>query len=281
MRLCGTGNAVLEEINMEEKLIARRLAIVPTTNCSLNCRLCANFLNGPVKRRNIPFADVCGDIDACFRLFDRVEWLQFVGGEVFVYPDFAKLLHYARKYRGRFDRLVIETNGTVFPGEDAQAEILSYGEDITIMVSDYGPLSRAREQFMDFAEKNRIDLRMKKYYGDNQYYGGWIDNNNPHDLKEPGDVLEVNAKNCPQYICRNMHCYDGKLHRCASSCFMLEMGLFPPKDGDFVDLRDDTKSPEARREVIGDFYARARRSCRYCKFKYIGILPRHPAAEQI
>jgi len=266
---------------MEEPLVARRLAIVPTTNCSLNCKLCADFLNGPVKRRDIPFEDVCRDMDDCFSLFDHVEWLQFVGGEVFVYRDIAKLLRYAQKYRDRFDRLIIETNGTVFPKEDGQAELLAYGSDLTIMVSDYGKLSRAREQFIEFSEKHGIDLRLKKYYGEDQYYGGWIDNTDPHDLKEPGDVLEVNAKNCPQFICQNMHCYDGKLHRCASSCFMLEMGLFPPKDRDFVDLRDDSLSRDEKREIIREFYTYARRSCHYCKFKYIHILPRHPAAEQI
>ena len=266
---------------VEEKLVARRLAIVPTTNCSLKCRLCCDFLNGPVQRRDIPLEDVCRDIDACFALFDRVEWLQFVGGEVFVYRDFPRLLDYVRKYRDRFDRLIIETNGTVFPNEDGQAAILAYGGDVTIMLSDYGKLSRARERFIAFSEQNGVDLRLKKYYGEDQYYDGWIDNNNPHDLKEPGDVLEVNAKNCPQALCRNMHCFNGKLHRCSNSCFMLEMGLFPPKDGDFVDLRDESKSREEKREIIRDFYTRARRSCRYCRFKYEPILPRHPAAEQL
>lgn len=265
---------------MPEPLVARRLAIVPTTNCSLNCRLCCDFLNGPVKRRDIPFEDVCRDIDACFGLLDHVEWLQFVGGEVFVYRDFPRLLEYVRKYRDRFDRIIIETNGTVFPKE-AQDAIVSYGKDITIMVSDYGALSRAREQFARFGEEHGIEVRLKKYHGEDQYYDGWIDNNNPHDLKEPGDVLEVNAKNCPQFLCRNMHCYDGKLHRCSNSCFMLEMGLFPPLDGDFVDLRDESKSREEQREIIREFYTHARRSCRYCKFKYIHILPRHPAAEQL
>lgn len=266
---------------MEEKLIARRLAIVPTTNCSLNCRLCCDFLNGPVKRRDIPLEDVCQDIDSCFQLFDHVEWLQFVGGEVFIYRDFPKLLNYAQKYRDRFDRLIIESNGTIFPNEEGQKAILDYQGDITLMISDYGELSRARDRFVEFAEQNQIDYRLKKYYGKDQYFEGWIDNNNPRDLKEPGDVLEVNAKNCPQYICRNMHCFNGKLHRCSNSCFMQEMGLFPPKDNDFVDLRDNSKSIEEKRDIIREFYTHARRSCRYCKFKYIGILPRHPAAEQI
>lgn len=266
---------------MDEKLTARRLAIVPTTKCSLNCELCGDFLYGPVKRREIPFEDVCRDIDACFALFDHVEWLQFVGGEVFVYPDFARLLNYVQKYRARFDRLIIETNATIFANEEEQTAILAYGQDISIYISNYGELSRARDQFVEFTEQHQIDCNLKKYHGQDQYFSGWIDNTDPHDLHEPGDVLEVNAKNCPQARIRNMHCYDGKLHRCSNSCFMLEMGLFPPLDGDFVDLRDDSKSREEKRAILREFYTHARRSCRYCKQKYMAILPRYPAARQM
>lgn len=265
---------------MSELLVARRLAIVPTTNCSLNCELCCDFLNGPVARRDIPFESVCRDIDACFELIDHVEWLQFVGGEVFVYKDFPKLINYVHKYEDRFDRLIIESNGTVFPGDDEQKAILSWGGKVSLFISDYGKLSRSRDRFVEFFENNGIDYRLKIYYGENQYFDGWIDNNNPHDLKEPGDVLEVNAKNCSQSRCKNMHCFDGKLYRCSNSCFMQEMGLFPPKKGDFVDLHDDTGRGE-KREIIEQFYEYARRSCRYCKFKYQAVLPRYAAAKQL
>jgi len=266
----------------ENSLIARRLAIIPTTNCTLNCKLCGDFLfDGGVKRRNIPFEDVCRDIDACFDLFDHVEWLQFVGGEVFIYRDFARLLRYVKKHRDRFDRLVIETNATVAPNDDEKAAMLEYGKDLFVFISNYGDLSYECEKFVAFMEERRIDYSLKKYYGEHQYFHGWIDNTNPHDLMEPGYVLEVNAKNCPQNRIENMHVYDGKLHRCSNSCFMLEMGLFPAKDRDFVDLRDDTLSREEKREIISEFYDYARRSCRYCKQKYMAILPRHPAAEQV
>ena len=266
---------------MGKELIARRLAIVPTTECTLNCRLCGDFLYGPVKRRAIPLADVCRDVDACFGLFDRVEWLQFVGGEVFIYRDFAKLLRYAQKYRGRFDKLVIETNATIAPNAEEQAAMLEYGRDLYVFISNYGELSYKRDELVSFMDDNGIDHSMKKYHGEGQYFNGWIDNTEPRDLKEPGDVLEVNSKNCPQNRIKNMHVYDGKLHRCSNSCFMLEMGLFPPKDRDFVDLRDDSLSRDEKREIIGEFYDHARRSCRYCKQKYMAVLERHPAAQQV
>jgi len=266
---------------MPEQLTARRLAIVPTTKCTLRCKHCGDFLfAGGVKRRDIPFEDVCRDIDACFDLFDRVEWLQFVGGEVYIYRDFAKVLRYTRKYRDRFDKLVIETNATVAPNADQQAAMLEYGKDLFVFISNYGELSYECDKLIAFMDEHGIEHSLKKYHGENQYFNGWIDNTNPHDLKEPGDVLEVNAKNCPQNRIKNMHVYDGKLHRCSNSCFMLELGVFPPKEGDFVDLRDDTLSREEKRVIISEFYERARRSCRYCMQKYMSILPRHPAAQQ-
>jgi len=267
---------------MINKLIARRLAIVPTTNCTLNCKHCGDFLfTGGVIRRDIPFEDVCRDIDASFDLFDHVTWLQFVGGEVFIYSDFARLLGYVKKYRGRFDKLIIETNATVAPNSDEQTAMVEYGSDLFVYISDYGDLSYEREELMAFMTRNGIEHSLKKYHGAEQYFNGWIDNSKPRDLKEPGDVLEVNAKNCPQSRLENMHVYDGKLHRCSNSCFMLEWGLFPPKDGDFVDLRDDSLSRDEKREIISRFYSYARRSCKYCLQKYMDILPRHPAAQQM
>jgi hypothetical protein len=261
---------------------ARRLAIVPTTNCTLNCKHCGDFLyTGGVKRRDIPFEDVCSDIDACFGLFDRVEWLQFVGGEVYIYRDFAKLLRYAQNYRDRFDKLVIETNATVAPNINEQKAMLKCGEKLFVYISDYGDLSYQRDEFVAFLDANEIEHSLKKYHGESQYFDGWIDNINPYDLKEPGDVLEVNSKNCPQNRIKNMHVYDGKLHRCSNSCFMLELGVFSPKERDFVDLRDKVAAREEKREIISEFYDYARHSCRYCKQKYMAVLPRYPAAQQV
>ena len=267
---------------MQKPLTARRLAIVPTTRCTLNCKHCGDFLyTGGVKRCDIPFENVCGDIDACFDLFDHVEWLQFVGGEVFIYRDFARLIRYAHQYRDRFDKLIIETNSTNAPNPDEQAAMLAYGKDIFVYISDYGDLSKAKSEFIAFMDSDGIAYNVKKYYGEDQYFNGWIDNTSPVDLKEPGDVLEVNAKNCPQNLLKNMHVYNGKLHRCSNSCFMLELGVFPAKEKDFIDLRDFSLSRDEKREIIRSFYDSSRQSCRYCKQKYMAILPRHPAAQQI
>jgi hypothetical protein len=185
------------------------------------------------------------------------------------------------KYSNRFRKLIIETNATVMPRQDVLNAMLSYGDKLNVFISNYGNLSYAYGGFTKWLEENNVVFTTKKYHGDSQYFDGWIDNSNPSDLREPGDVLEVNSRNCPQNLLRNMHVYDGKLHRCSNSCFMLEMGLFPPVDRDFVDLRSQRFSTEEKRDIIRDFYRYSRVSCKYCKQKYMAILPRHPAAQQI
>lgn len=264
---------------MSETLYADRLAIVPSTYCTLNCKLCFEFPN-IVGRRETCSEDVCRDIDACFELFDHVGWLQFVGGEVFIYRDFAKLLKYAQKYRDRFDRLIIESNATVFPNADEWASMLSYGKDLKVFISDYGVLSAAIVSFIAFLEGQQIEYEIRKYHGEDQYYGGWIDITDVRDYHEPDDVLLVNFRNCSQTRIKNMHCYGGKLFACSGSCFIDEMKLYPPRAWDFVDLHDKSRSKEEKRDIIREFYMIPRRSCRYCLQKYIGVLPRYPAAEQ-
>ena len=264
-------------------LKTKRMSIVPTFVCTLRCRLCSNHMPAFQNPPRASVEEMKADIDALFALFDHIEWLQFVGGEIFTHKHLDEVFDYCKQYDGRFDRLIVETNATVLPTDKELRSLLSYGRKLKVMISDYGDLSKARDRFAAILEENHIEYVLKKYYGDlgDQHFGGWIDNTNPHDLKEPGYVLEANARNCPQSRIKNMHVYDGKLHRCANSCFMLEMGLFPPKEGDFVRLRDNSLTREEKREIISEFYEQARRSCRYCKQKYMDILPRYPAAEQV
>lgn len=268
-----------------DKLFARRLSIIPTTRCNLNCELCLISVGGRVKKRDFPIENVCNDVDAAFALFDHVEWLQLFGGEVFIYRDFAKLLNHLQKYRSQIDRIVVQTNATVFPDEETQQALIAWGEAIIFIISDYGErFCRAKDQFVAFSEEHHMECRVKTYWGDHQHCDGWYDVSNPYDLKEPGDVLEVLAKNCAGYRMQDTYCFNGKLFRCNCSCFFQDAGVIPVGEGSFVDLYDNSKTREEKQEMIRDFYRHAAISCRYCKRKYAdisGLLPRYPAAVQV
>jgi len=221
------------------------------------------------------------DIDALFELFDHIEWLQFVGGEIFTHKHLDELFEYCKKYDNRFDRLIIETNATIMPTERELESLLSYGKKLKVMISDYGELSKARDQMVDICQRHGIEYVLKKYYGDveSQHFGGWIDNTPCRDLLEPDEYVTKQAAQCAQVRLENMHVFRGKLHRCSNSLFLSELGVCVPNRGDFVDLHDDTAAEE-KRDLIRRFYEYPRKSCHYCTWKSGDSAERCGAAEQ-
>lgn len=221
------------------------------------------------------------DIDMLFRLFDHIDWLQFVGGEIFLHNGLAEVYRYCLQYRRQFDRLILESNATVLPTDDEIAALCAYDTAATVMISDYGELSSKRDEFLQVLERAQIPCIIKKYHGDQQHYGGWIDNTLRQDLQEPAETVAVRAAKCPQVRLENMHCYRGRLHRCSNSLFLSELGIVVPTERDFLSLHDESLSMEEKRQVIQDFYKHPRRSCAYCQWKDADNLPRYQAGEQL
>jgi len=220
------------------------------------------------------------DLDMLFQLFDHVEWLQFVGGEIFLHKDLAAVLRYCKQFARKFDRLILETNATMLPSEEVFSALSEQGRTVKVMISDYGTLSRRRAAMLERLDELGLDYVLKPYYGDNQHFGGWIDNTACRDLQEPEEEVVRKAALCPQVRLENMHCWRGKLHRCSNSLFLSELGLFQPNERDVLSLHDSALSLEEKRRVIEDFYKTPRRSCRFCRWKDADSLPRFPAAEQ-
>lgn len=266
---------------MSELLKARRLSIVPTMRCTLQCKLCSNHMPEFKAPQEVPVAEIKRDVDDVFALFDYVEWLQFVGGEIFTHPHMAEVYRYCMRYMDQFDKLILETNATLLPRQEELDALREYGERVQIMISDYGPLSRRRDEVIALYAQNGIPCVAKKYYGEDQHFGGWIDNTALRHLGEAPEVVAEKAAGCAQVRIKNMHCYQGKLHRCSNSLFLYELGLFTPNADDFLDLRDARLTREQRREIVAGFYTHPRKSCEYCTWKDTETLPRYPAAEQV
>ncbi|MDR3348737.1 MAG: hypothetical protein LBO03_03890 [Acidaminococcales bacterium] len=220
------------------------------------------------------------DIDALFLIFDHIEWLQFVGGEIFLHNALADTLEYCKKYKDKFDLLVIESNATILPrGMDFDV-LESYGPKVKVMISNYGNLSRQLAKFTEELDKRKIQYILKRYYGNEQHCGGWIDNTARRDLLEPDSFVALRSALCPQVRLENMHVYRGKLHRCSNSLFLSELGVCILNDRDYVELEPRISLAE-KRDIIKSFYGYPRKSCHYCTWKDADSLLRHPAAEQL
>ena len=257
------------------------MSIVPTMRCTLHCRLCSNHMSQFKNPMDATVEEMKRDIDTLFGLFDHISWLQFVGGEVFLHGGMAEVYRYCQKHRQHFDRLILESNATILPQGDVVEALKAYGEAAMVMISDYGAVSGKRNECVELFERNQIPYSLKKYYGNEQHYGGWIDNTMRRDLGESEDVVWAKAANCPQVRLENMHCYRGKLHRCSNSLFLSELGIVVPHERDYLDLYDESLTMVEKQAIVADFYRYPRQSCRFCAWKDADSLPRFPAGEQI
>ena len=195
-------------------LSARRLTMIITLKCTLNCRLCCNSIPLYEKKEHASLDEILLDIDHIFTLFDTIKWFQFVGGEVFLHPELDKVLAHTLQYRKQFEQIVFMTNGTLLPNPEVMDIMKQNPLLFQVQISDYGVLSRKREELEKLLFKNGVNYTTKAYTGDIQHYGGWVDNTSYAYRGKTEEQLEQQFNNCWQIQMENWHVYKGQLHNC-------------------------------------------------------------------
>lgn len=261
-------------------LTLRRLAVIPTLRCTLRCRLCCNSVPLYDHPPLLPAEEVSADIDAAFALADRIEWFQFVGGEIFLYRELADLIARAAAHRSQFDRLILMTNGTLLPPPGVCSELASLAPDCEVQISDYGPLSPRVRDLEELFARHGIPCRTKIFHGDLQHYGGWVDNTSYAFRKYTQPQVQDLFRSCWQIRLANAHMYRGRIHPCIRSLFGQDLGLIPVPPRDYVDVRDLSQSREEKREILARFGQLPPLACQYCGGFDSLRAERFPAAEQ-
>lgn len=265
---------------MSEPLNLRRLTIMPTLKCTLRCKLCSNYMTMFKNPEHVPADELIRDIDRVFELVDYTEWLQFVGGEVFMRQDLGKVYEHCLDYKDKFDQLILITNATILPCKNDIAVFRKYGKHMQIQISDYGKHSPKAAAMAALLQENGIPFVVKRYHGDLQHYGGWVDNTHFEEHGKSEEALRKQFQHCGQVAMRNFHMYRGKMHGCARSLMASTLGKITPAARDVVDLYDKTETDEEKREKIRHFNDSPRVSCRSC-ISFGENVERFPAAEQL
>jgi hypothetical protein len=230
--------------------------------------------------KHIPIEEIKSEIDKIFELVDFTEWLQFVGGEIFMRKDLWQIYEYCFiNYKPRFDKLILITNATVLPCEKDLEVLCQYGDNVQIQISDYGKYSYKISEIIKLLTDRNIPFVVKKYHGETQHYGGWVDNTSFTDRGKTEDEVIEQHKNCGQVAMQNYHLYRGKIQGCARSLLASQLGKIIPNERDCIDLYDTTKSLDEKREIIRHFNDSPRASCRSC-ISFQETSERFEAAEQ-
>ena len=250
-----------------------------TTICDLKCKYCGTFIPYAKEKRHLSFDWLAKQIDAVFDVWDSMEIFQFMGGEPLQHPDFEHLILKALEYNNKFMTFRITTNGTVMLDEHVLICLSSAkqrGVNVELLISDYGLLSSKIEELTEACVRHNISFQRRKYTGDEQYCGGWVDYGDF--TYKTGDVLD-RFKKCACPI-NNIHeIYNGKVYNCARGVAGEITGRLPAKSG-IVDLLDETPLEDKRRRLSrygkAPYYV-----CRYCNGLLPNESPRVPAAEQL
>lgn len=271
---------------MSDELILNKMSLVVTTRCNLKCNLCDEFIPG-----NMPFPDMTPAeevriLDALFQVVDHVNLLHLSGGgEPFLNPYLADMIHTAFRYGDQFDRLMVFTNSTVPLSDKLLDALVCYRERIILHASNYGITPEKSEAAYQRLQEHGVNLRVIKYYGADQDYGGWVDFGTWEARGRTDAELAKVFANCgiTKAMQGNWRTRDGTVHWCQRSQRGMELGLLPDCPADYVDLFSDETREEKRsrfRRIMDACYLSA---CDHCSGNHgtDDLSKRFPAGQQM
>ena len=163
----------------------------------------------------------------------------------------------------------IVSNGTIVPSE----EILDTMKNskVTLQISDYGSLSRNRDELKAVCEKNGIKCVIRGADEKN-----WFDAGDLHFRGRSKKEIRKQFRHCGE-VCRNY--LDGKLYYCQRAAFGTKLEI-PDREEEYVDLTKDFDRKKIREQIHKLNQRRWLTACNYCNVgtkEYVPI----PVAEQV
>lgn len=257
--------------------------MTPTIRCNLRCRLCGILVPQYEYRPHMSVAGFAENLKAVFELFDSVSKLQITGGEPLIHADLPAMLEECFRYAEQFDKVWIFTNCATRIRPELLNVMNPHRDRIFVHCSDYGVKPDIARELIDTLSENGFEHKYLKYYGDEQYYDGWVDQGDfvPHSRSE-SELHEIFSK-CT-HVARGGSWYvrGGQMHWCGRSIRGTELGKTPLRDEDYLDIFAGTV--EERRERFKKLLkVRSVLACDYCNGYYgtTDASKRHPAGEQL
>lgn len=246
------------------QIVLPRLSIEITTRCNLKCKCCAVGIPTQKEIIHLDVATVIRYIQKVFEIVDYVESLEFTGGEPLLHECLPEMIDAYMKFKTHFGRFLIVTNGTVPITSSLLTTLERFKEHGIIHISDYGLFPERTADVIANLEKINFSYRVDKYWGEDQYQGGWVDPGEVVSHNRTKEQLEYVYKNCGLALnggCWRTH--KGQLHFCARSCRCTDEGFIFTED--FIDLLDDTISISEKREKLCVLRQKSYlNACNYC-----------------
>lgn len=227
------------------------LNLTPTMKCNLKCQLCGVLVPHYNYRPEMTVEEFSNTLETIFQIVDGVGKLQITGGEPLLYPEIDKILMECFKYADKFDKLWFFCNCAVPVRPEVLHILKQYKDKIIMHCSDYGVRPQIAADMVQLFIENDINYKYLKYYGEDQYYDGWVDNGDFIAHRRSKKENEEIFKHC-SHVCRGGSWYvrHGQMHWCGRSIRGTELGKVPLCAEDYLDIFDKSTTIEGKREKL-------------------------------
>lgn len=271
---------------MSERVELRRSVINITARCTLRCKLCVMGIPFYKDPPHYSYETIAKTIDRHFEVVDFVKWFEFSGGEPFIHKDLDRMVKKTMEYSEQFEKLLIITNATLMPSENLLKEMIKFKDKIIVMISHYGELSTKADELIALLDREYIEADVKKYYGEEQHFGGWVDYGDYNKFNRTEEELTEIFKNCAATKMGGLFTtHGGQMHWCVPSARGMKLlGVVPQDKSDYIDLFDDNISVEQQKEKILSIINKKHiAACDHCSGLHgtTDMSKRHKAAEQV
>jgi hypothetical protein len=227
----------------DKTLVFRTVYVAVTNMCTMNCNGCCVYIPMAKSRKHISAESVMHNLDLFFSHIDSVMVIKITVGESILNKELPDICYRINeKYKERFGELIIETNATVLPDDEAMPRFTESG--MKFALSNYPENIKNTKKFTD-----KCDMFNTKWYFNSE--GGnresWLDYGNPNIIKETdSEKLREHYSKCFK---PGMGLHDERLYICflqSWSHFIAEAGTL--EQGDAFDLRQP-KTANSRKEL--------------------------------
>lgn len=213
-----------------EENVVMELHMALTMRCTLRCANCNMFV--PYYERPVTFTlrQLEEEIELLFQFVDYLGCLTLLGGEPFLYEDFADFLMFLKaSYAGRIGTIKVITNGTLLP-EERLLDALAAAE-VWVSISDYTqevPYRKRLQALQSLLDKKSIQTTFTEMRE-------WCDFGFPeHPLAFAPEKCQAHRIACSPIF----HGYnDGKIFYCHVVWSAEKIGRYHLQAKDFIDLR--------------------------------------------
>jgi organic radical activating enzyme len=234
-------------INAEKDLLKiKSLDIVVTEKCSLRCLNCSNLMQYYKNPKDCSLQLLLDSLDKFMQNVDELYEARVLGGEPFLYKELPSVIKKLASY-DNCSKIIIFTNGTIVPKD------VSYLKDkkVSVMISDYGTLSRNKECLMKLLEEMQIPFVSEKI-------DTWQDCATIKYRKRSNDELKLIFGNC----CVNdtLTLLHGKLYRCPFAANAENLKAIPTNENIDLMMEINLKDKIHKLYLYKDFI----QACHYC-----------------